>query len=603
MDMLYREVVDVYEKIEATTKRLEMTDLLVGMLAHTPRETIRRVVYLTQGKLYPDFVGLELGLAEKMVARAIAKAAATNVQQVDSEYRKSGDIGLAAENILSRIKQVTLLDYTTREGQVGLTVERVYQTLEEIAKTVGEGSQNQKIGLISNLLKVASPIEARYLLRTVTGQLRLGVADMTIIDALAVAFGGGKENRDAVERAYNLSSDLGSIAEEIAGKGLLALKRAKPVVGSPIRPMLAERLASPKEILEKFGGEFVAEFKYDGERIQAHKNGTKVDLFSRRLERITDQYPDAQRLVAESIGLTKAIVEAEAVAVNPDTGDLLPFQELMHRRRKREVDATMESYPIALFFFDILYANKKDTALQPYTERRKILEKAVKVTDRARIAESRRISTIGEFEEFFEIAIEAGCEGLMCKSLADNSIYKAGARGWLWIKYKRDYSSELTDSLDLVVVGAFFGRGKRAGSYGALLMAAYDAKTDTFQTVCKVGTGFTDQDIARLPPLLEPLKIPHRHSRVDSKMQPDVWFTPGMVLEITGAEITLSPIHTCAFNLIRNGSGMAIRFPRFTGKLRTDKKPEDSTTAKEVIEMYHEQKKVIRARPIATDTA
>lgn len=598
VDILYRDLVDVYEKIGATSKRLEMTDLLVSLLSKTPPKIVDKVVYLTQGKLYPDFIGLELGLAEKLIARAIAQAAGTTPQRVDAEYKTSGDIGLTAEKILSTAKQITLLDYTSRPGGE-LTVEGVYQTLEEIAKTSGEGSQNLKISLIVNLLKTASPLEARYLLRTVAGQLRLGVADMTIIDALAIAFGGGKKNRDAVERAYNLSSDLGLIAGEIVTNGLSSLKRFKPKVGMPIRPMLAERLASPQEILEKLGGHFTAEFKYDGERIQAHKKGSKVDLFSRRLERISNQYPDAQKLVAESISAREAIVEAEAVAVNTDTGDLLPFQELMHRRRKREVSAMMESYPIALFFFDILFSDGKDTALSPYPQRRAILQETVKVSDHAQVAESMGISTVKEFEDFFETAIEAGCEGLMCKSIAENSIYKAGARGWLWIKYKRDYSSELTDSLDLVVVGAFAGRGKRAGSYGALLVAAYEEKADLFQTVCKVGSGFTDEDIARLPEILEPYKRPHRHSRVDSKMQADVWFTPVIVLEVTGAEITLSPLHTCAFNFVREGSGMAIRFPRFTGKLRSDKTPEDATTVKEVIEMYKEQKKVIASKPIA----
>lgn len=600
--MLYHTIVETYEKIEATTKRLEMTDLLVGLLSRTPPEIIDKVVYLTQGKLYPDFVGIELGLAEKLVARAVAQAAGIAAHEVDSEYKKRGDIGLAAENILQSKRQVTLLDYASEKKNQALTVERVYQTLEEIASTSGEGSQSQKIGYITTLLKAGSPLEARYMLRTVTGQLRLGVADMTIIDALAIAYGGGKDKRDIVERAYNLSSDLGLIAKKIAIQGLAALKRFRPTLGMPIRPMLAERLASPEEILEKLGGEFAAEFKYDGERLQAHKNGVKVDLFSRRLERISDQYPDAQRLAAESIKLKDAILEAEAVAVNPDTGDLLPFQELMHRRRKHDVDMTMQSYPVALFFFDILYANGKDIAISPYTQRRKLLEKAVAIGERTRIAESRKIKTTREFEDFFETAIEAGCEGLMCKSTAKQSIYQAGSRGWLWIKYKRDYSSELTDSLDLAVVGAFSGRGKRAGSYGALLMAAYDKKSDLFQTVCKVGSGFTDEDIARLPELLEPLKIPHRHSRVDSRMQADVWFTPGMVLEITGAEITLSPLHTCAFNLIREGAGMAIRFPRFTGKLRTDKKPEDATSSREVVEMYHEQKKVIRSRSVAAES-
>ncbi len=601
--MLYRILVEAYEKIEATTKRLEMTDLLVSLLSRTPPETIDKVVYLTQGKLYPDFVGIELGLAEKMVARAVALTAGIAAREVDSEYKKMGDIGLAAEKILLGKRQVTLFDYAPESKDQELTVETVYQSLEKIAKTSGEGSQSQKIGYITTLLKAASALETRYLLRTVTGQLRLGVADMTIIDALAIAYGGGKDKRDTVERAYNLSSDLGLIARKIATQGLAALKQFKPTVGMPIRPMLAERLASPEEILEKLGGKFAAEFKYDGERIQAHKKGTKVDLFSRRLERISDQYPDAQRLIAESIKLKEAILEAEAVAVNPDTGDLLPFQELMHRRRKHDVGVTMESYPVALFFFDILYADGKDIAITPYTQRRKLLEKTVNIGERTKTAESRMIKTTREFEDFFETAIEAGCEGLMCKSTAKHSTYHAGSRGWLWIKYKRDYSSELTDSLDLAVVGAFSGRGKRAGSYGALLMAAYDEKSDLFQTVCKVGSGFTDEDIARLPELLEPLKIPHRHSRVDSKMQPDVWFTPGMVLEITGAEITLSPLHTCAFNIIREGAGMAIRFPRFTGKLRTDKKPEDATTTKEIVEIYREQKKVIRSESAVVESS
>lgn len=600
--MFYHDLVEAYEKIEATSKRLEITDLLVGLLTETPPEIIDKLVYLTQGKLYPDFVGIELGLAEKMAARAIALAAATTLEDVEAEYKKKGDIGLAAESILSEAKQVTLLDFVSKKRD-GLTVEKVFQTLEEIAKTTGEGSQDLKIHLLANLLKDASPLETRYLLRTVTGRLRLGVADMTIIDALAVAFCGGKENRAAVERAYNLSSDLGLIAKEVRGRGLKSLRRFKARVGIPIRPMLAERLSSPEEILEKLGGRCIVEFKYDGERIQAHKNNTKVELFSRRLERISGQYPDAQRLVAESINLKKAIVEAEAVAVNPGTGDLLPFQELMHRHRKHDVTATIESYPVALFFFDILHTDGKDFTLTPYLERRNVLEKAVKVSERGRVAEFREVSTVKEFEDFFEMAIEAGCEGLMCKSIADNSIYQAGARGWLWIKYKRDYSSELIDSLDLVVVGAFLGRGKRVGSYGALLMAAYDEDADLFRTVCKVGSGFTDEDLVKLPEISGPFKSPHQHGRVDSKMQPDVWFTPGLVLEIKGAEITLSPMHTCALNLIREGSGMALRFPRFTGKLRNDKRPEDATSVKEVVEMYREQRKVVRAEPTPTEAS
>jgi DNA ligase-1 len=265
----------------------------------------------------------------------------------------------------------------------------------------------------------------------------------------------------------------------------------------------------------------------------------------------------------------------------------------MHRRRKYGIEEAMEKYPVTLFLFDVLYVDGEEMLDKPYLERRRKLEEIVVEGERVKIATSKIIKNTEELEKFFMEAVEIGCEGLVCKSIASDSIYQAGARGWLWIKYKRDYKSEMTDTVDLVVVGAFWGKGKRAGSYGALLMAAYDDETDTFKTVCKVGSGFTDEDLEKLPSILEPYKIPHPHARVDAKLEADVWFTPAIVLEILGAEITLSPIHTCALNKIREGAGLAIRFPRFTGKYRTDKKPEDATTVKEIIEMYKMQLKKI----------
>jgi DNA ligase-1 len=203
-----------------------------------------------------------------------------------------------------------------------------------------------------------------------------------------------------------------------------------------------------------------------------------------------------------------------------------------------------------------------------------------------------------ELEKFFQEAIEDGCEGLVCKSMAKDSVYQAGARGWLWIKYKRDYKSEMTDTVDLAVVGAFHGRGKRAGTYGALLLAAYNPENDTFETVTKCGTGFTDEDLAKIPKMLQKHFIQHKHSRVNSLLDADVWFEPAMVIEILGAEITLSPIHTCAINAVRSGSGLAIRFPRFTGNYRMDKAAEDATTGKEVVEMYQKQLKKIAETPV-----
>jgi DNA ligase-1 len=421
----------------------------------------------------------------------------------------------------------------------------------------------------------------------------LGIADMTVLDALAMAYGGGKGAREYVERAYNISSDLGRVARTLVEKGLDGIKTFEVSIGEPIRPMLAERLSSAEEILEKLGGKCVAEYKYDGERLQAHKDGDLVTLFSRRLENISGQYPDAVELFRRFVKAREAILECECVAVDVDTGEMRAFQELMHRRRKYGIEKAVEEYPVSLFMFEALFVDGKDLTLEPYPVRRKFLEKIVREGDRVRLASGLVTGRVAELERFFLEAIENGCEGLVCKSVADDSVYQAGARGWLWIKYKRDYKSEMTDTVDLVVVGAFHGRGRRAGAYGALLLAAYDSESDSFETVTKCGTGFTDEDLVKLPKLLEKHRVSHKHSRVNSMLEADVWFEPALVLEVLGAEITLSPIHTCALNSVRKGSGLAIRFPRFTGKYRDDKAAEDATTSAEVLEMYRGQLKRI----------
>jgi DNA ligase-1 len=253
----------------------------------------------------------------------------------------------------------------------------------------------------------------------------------------------------------------------------------------------------------------------------------------------------------------------------------------------------MEEYPVSLFMFDALYVDGKDLTLEPYPLRRQSLEKAIKKSDRVKVAKHIITGNVDELEKFFLAAIEDGCEGLVCKSIAKDSVYQAGARGWLWIKYKRDYKSEMTDTVDLVVVGAFHGRGRRAGTYGALLLAAYNSEEDAFETVTKCGTGFTDEDLAKLPKMMEKHVIQHKHPRVNSTLEGDVWFEPVVVIEILGAEITLSPIHTCAMDSIRKGSGLAIRFPRFTGNYRLDKSAEDATTSTEIVEMYNNQLKKI----------
>ena len=584
--MNYAIIADAYEKIEATTKRLEMTSLLVELLKATPKSEIAKVVYLTQGKIYPDFVDIQIGVAEKLAVRALSRASGRKETEIEADLRKSGDIGETAQIFLTSRKQVTF-------GRKTLTVEKVYETLDKMAKTTGSGAIDTKMALLCGLLTDASPKEAKYILRTVTGNLRLGIADMTVLDALAIAYGGGKEAREQLERAYNTSSDLGRVASVVAEKGLAGIKKFEVVVFEPIRPMLAERLSSPEDILEKLGGKCMAEYKYDGERIQAHKKDKKVSLYSRRLEDISDQYPDAAELIKDNVKAKEAILEGECVAIDVETGEMRPFQELMHRRRKYGIEEAMKEYPVSLFLFDALFVEGKDFTLSPYLERRKVLEKTLKENIRLCAAKNKMTSSVKELEAFFEEAIADGCEGIVCKAVGKDAVYQAGARGWLWIKYKRDYKSEMKDTVDLVVVGAFHGRGKRAGTYGALLLATYNKKGDVFETVTKLGTGFTDKDLKEIPELLRKHEIPKKHSRVQSFLKADVWFEPAVVLEVLGAEITLSPIHMCAMDSIRKGSALAIRFPRFTGKYRTDKAPEDATTSNEVVEMYRSQLKKI----------
>jgi len=578
----FKVVVDHFIQMEDTTKRTELTSILAHLFNSVKPSEIDKVIYLTQGKIYPDYIGVELGVAEKTIIRALSKYSGLSEEKIEDEYKKLGDLGDVAKNVVQNKKQMTFFAQQ-------LTINRVYGILEKIAKTSGKGSQDMKLAYFMSLLNDAEPDEAKYLVKIVLGTLRLGVADYTVLDALALAYAGSKDWREILEKAYNLSGDLGLVASTLALKGIDEVKNIGIKVGRPIRPMLAERVPTAKEALEYMKNGCIAEYKYDGERVQVHKSGNTVVLYSRRLENITMHYPDIIELALKNIKANEAIVEGEAVAVDPDTGEFYPFQELMHRRRKYGIEEAMKMYPVTLFLFDIMYADGSQLVDLPLTERRKILWNTVKKDERVQFATHIESTDPKEIENFMDQAITDGCEGLVLKDPA--SIYRAGARGFSWIKLKRDYQGELADTLDLVVVGAFYGRGRRAGTYGTLLAAVYDKDSDSFYTVTKIGAGFTDEDLKNFPKLLEPYKIPHRHARVVSKMDADVWFEPRIVIEVQAQEITLSPIHTAAFGLIKEGAGLALRFPRFTGKIRDDKSPEDATTVTELIEMYRNQKK------------
>ncbi|MCL4437248.1 MAG: ATP-dependent DNA ligase [Thaumarchaeota archaeon] len=578
--------------MENTASRLELIRILSDLVRETPKDVIDKVVYLTQGKLYPDFLGVEIGVADKLAMRAIAATSGRSLKEVEQAYHRLGDIGSAGEELLETKGQTILFSEL-------LTVKRVYTVLDNIAKASGKGSLETRIRLLSSLLNDASKKEIRYILRTATGRLRLGIADYTVLDALAVAYTGDRKNRHILERAYNLSSDLGLVAKTVADKGLQGVERFHITVGRPVRPMLAERLGSASEILEKIGGEGSAEYKLDGERVQVHMGATTAavlgpdgtELFSRRLERITSHYPDVVALCRTRLRCRECIIEGEIVAINIDTGDFLPFQELMHRRRKYGIKETVEQYPVSISFFDLLYVDGESLINKNYVERRERLLKLVDETERVKVVPALVTSKADDMEVFMDKAISEGCEGLVVKDL--KSVYRAGAREFAWIKLKREYKSELSDTLDLVIVGSFYGRGRRSGRYGAFLLAAYDKDKDVFETTSKIGSGFSDEDLDKFVKMLEPLKLPHRHTRVVSKTSADVWFTPQIVIEVIASEITLSPIYTLALGGVRKGSGLALRFPKFTGRVRDDKSPTDSTTAKEILEMYRSQLKKI----------
>ncbi len=583
--MKFSLVADTLKYMESTTKRLELTQYLVDLFKLTPPGIISKVVYLLQGKLRPDHEGVEIGIAEKIAIRALSKSSGISVVKIENKYKETGDFGQATAQILEKKTQTTFLSED-------ITVERVYDTLYKISELKGGRSQNMKMKYISSLLNDATPIEAGFIVKIITSNLRLGIADYTIMDALAIAFTGSKENRPSLEHAYNVCSDLGKVAQAVANKGLESLKDFQVEMFSPIRPMLAERVKSPQEAHEKMGQEFAAEYKLDGERVQIHVQGNKIILYSRSLENITSYYPDIVENIAKSLDAKEVILEAEAVAINEDSGEFLPFQELMHRRRKYKIAKAVQEYPITVNFFDVLYLDGKSCLGLPYRERRKFLEKIVKEDSFAKVIPMILTRTDNEVEDVLENAINSGCEGLMLKQL--DAPYRAGARGSNWLKLKREYRNELGDSLDLVIVGAFYGKGRRTGRYGALLLSAYDGDTDTFPSICKVGTGFTDESLDQFYQILSDKITIKKDPRIQTGLEADVWFDPEVVIEIVASEITLSPIHKVAQDKIRKGSGLALRFPKFTGRIRYEKTSENATSIDEIIALYNNQKRVIQ---------
>jgi DNA ligase 1 len=574
----YEVLAEAYRDLERASARLELIDRLAKLFTQTPTDLLPTVALLCQGQIAPDFAGVELGLAERLAARAVAQAAGVDVERVLAGAREVGDLGLTAERLLGELDP---------DRPATLEVGVVFEGLHQVAQAQGTGSQGRKLAGLVGLLQRATPLEARYLLRTVTGNLRLGIGTATILDALAEVHAGGRKQRLILERAYNICSDLGLVAATLATGGLEAVAAIQVRAGNPVRPMLAQRLSEPAEILHKLGGACAAEYKYDGIRIQAHRTSDGLlELYTRRLDRVSTQFPEVVELLAQSLRPREVILEGEVVAFDPASGELRPFQDVMFRRRKYGIAEATKDFPVSMFCFELLYADGADLTRLPYLERRARLAEAVTASARLRLATAEQVDSEPALEAVFEQAVAEGCEGVICKSVAPTTVYQAGARGWQWIKLKRDYRSELSDTLDLVVVGGLAGRGRRAGMYGALLLAVYDPAGDRFQTICKCGTGFSDAELGALPARLAPLARAERPARVDSRWHADVWFEPTLVVEVLAAELTLSPHHTAGWGLFKEDAGLALRFPRFTGRWRPDKAPADATTVEEVLAMF-----------------
>jgi DNA ligase-1 len=567
--MKFKDLAAAFEELEKTSSGNSLRAILAGLFKKVSKNEIDKVAYLTLGRIASDYADINLGMAEKMVLRAVALAANKEQAQVSVLYKKLGDIGLVAEELVGRKRKE-------------LSVTDVFGTLQKIAESSGTGSQEDKVKLLAGLLKNASAKEARYLARIVQGNLRLGVGDKTVLDALCITSTGSKDAKKEVEHAFMISPDVAIIARTIANKGLSGIRRIGVTLGIPIQMMLCQRVKNLNEIPAKMGVPFAVEEKYDGERIQVHKNGGKIVLYSRRLENITAQFPDIVEAVRRNVKAKECVIEGECMPVDKK-GNLLKFQLLMQRRRKHGVEEYVKKIPVCLFAFEMLYYNGKTLIHEAYPKRYELLKKNIRQSDKIQLALRITCENPDCAEELFNKTVEHGGEGIVVKSLKADSSYQAGVRGWHWVKWKPEYVKGLRDTFDLVVVGAYRGRGRRAGAYGALLCAAYNEQSDCFETLCKLGTGFSDKDLAEMPKKFRKHEVSHKPAllEVSKSMTPDVWFEPAVVIEVTGAEITKSPNHTCGQE---KGQGIALRFPRFL-RYRTEKSAEQATTTKEILRM------------------
>lgn len=573
--MTFSNLAKYYEQLEATSKRLELIDILSRLFKESNSEEIGKICYLIQGRVAPFFEPTEIGMAESLVAQAVGQAYGKTKNEVLALYRKKGNMGLAALELAAG-----------RHHKGNPTVTQVFNELHKIAEFSGEGTVEKKVSTLSEVLKSVDATSAKHIVNIPLGTLRLGIGDPTVMDALSIARTGDKKLRPLIEDAYNKTSDLGYVAEMFFKHGAKGLEEVKLIVGKPVRPALAERLPNAEEAVKRLGDTFAAEPKFDGFRVAVHKDGDVVKLFSRNLEDTTHAFPDLVEGARHQIKAKSCILEGEAIAYNPISEEFLPFQETTKRRRKYNIAQKAKELPLALFAFDVLYLNGKDICQKPYSERRELLQSIVSSDHTViRLAEERVLHTAEDITKFFNEAISDGLEGLMLKKL--DAPYKAGGRGFHWIKFKRSHSGELTDTVDCVLLGVYSGKGKRTEfGVGGLLVGVYDDKNDEFCSISRLGTGLTDEEFRKVNELTRNVHVSHKPARVNSKIEPGFWVEPKIVMEVFADEITKSPIHTAGE---KDGVGYALRFPRLVKFREADKRAEDCTTVDEVKKMFKQQ--------------
>ena len=614
----YSRLTDVLEKIEHEPGRLKITALVseffLEVLQQNPGpEKITHVVYLFINRLGPDYEpDLELGLGETLLIKAISECYGRSVSKIKADYKEAGDLGIVAQ--LSRAAQPTMFKATPLE------VDQVFANLTKIAKTAGKDSQARKIGIIKQMLTSCErgSNEAKFLVRSLEGKLRIGLAERTVLVALAQALLNAENTsgrrvlpeslsrtEDIMREAFSLVPNYEIIirtALQHRVGNLLEHCQLKP--GVPLKPMLAKPTKSIGEVLDRFQGvEFTCEYKYDGERAQVHLMDTgEVRVYSRNSEDMSQRYPDLVAIVKDFVRLLDPqnppklmILDCEAVAYDREAKKILPFQVLSTRKRKDVSEKDIKVH-ICLFAFDVLCYNSESMIMRSFGERRQcLLDNFAAIEGKFQFAMAKNLSNLDELQAFLDQSVKDSCEGLMVKMLhGPESYYEPSKRSRNWLKLKKDYLAGVGDSLDLVVVGAYLGKGKRTGLYGGFLLATYNDDTGEYETTCKIGTGFSDEDLASLYTRLKPSEIAHPkpfylYDTKNASSAPDIWLEPTMVFEVLVADLSLSPIYKAGHS--EYNKGVSLRFPRFI-RVRDDKRTEDATTSAQIAELYERQASV-----------